>query len=201
MANIVYNWGNMRHTRSKNLFSKTQKGFILILVGFIFFALAGFLRGAWEYSSEVLLPSDVPKYIDKIEGSDLPERIIIPKVKIDLSVFPGKVIEEKWEIAQQGVSYLLGTGIPGRVGNVVVYGHNKRNQFGPIRWLEKEDEIKIINGKGEEFIYKVKETKIVSPNQIEVLRPTHDSTLTLYTCTGILDRQRFVVLAFLSSGR
>jgi len=185
----------MRHSRGKKILFQGKRGLLLILFSFLLFAAAGFLKGYQESQQENLSFDSAPKFIEKIEESDLPTQIIIPKVRIDLPVFPGKVVGDKWEIANKGVSYLLGTGIPGRIGNTIIYGHNKKNQFGPIRWLKKDDEIKIINGKKEEFIYKVAETKVVYPNQVEVLAPTQDSTLTLYTCAGILDRQRFVIIA------
>lgn len=185
----------MRKSRGKDLSFRAKKGLFLILIGFFFFAIAGFFKG---YQTNSLSFSSAPKFIERVEEGDLPERVIIPKVKIDLPVSSGKVVDDKWEIAGEGASYLLGTGIPGRIGNVVIYGHNKKNQFGPIRWLGKDDEIKVFNKKNEEFIYKAVETKIVSPNQTEVLAPTQDSTLTLYTCTGALDRQRFIIVAKLS---
>ena len=130
-----------------------------------------------------------------MEESDLLGKILIPRIGIDLSISPTKIINNQWEISEKSASYLLGSGIPGREGNVVIYGHNKNHLFGPIRWLEKEDEIKVINKKGEKFVYKVVETKTVSPETVEVLAPTDDATLTLYTCTGFLDRERFVVVA------
>jgi sortase A len=185
----------MRHSRGKKILFQGKRGLLLILVSFLLFAAAGFLKGYQESQQENLSFDSAPEFIEKIEESDLPTQIIIPKVRINLPIFPGKVVGYKWEIANKGVSYLLGTGIPGRKGNTVIYGHNKKNQFGPIRWLKKDDEIKIINGKKEEFIYKVVETKTVYPNQVEVLAPTQDSTLTLYTCTGVLDRQRFILVA------
>lgn len=185
----------MRKSGCKNLSSRAKKSLFLILIGFSFFAVAGFLKGYQEFQQKSLSFSAAPKFIEKVEEGDLPNRIIIPKVSIDLPVFPGKVVDDKWEIAKEGVSYLLGTGIPGRKGNTVIYGHNKRNQFGPIRWLGKGNEIKVTNKKGKEFIYKVTETKIVSPQNIEILSSTQDSTLTLYTCTGFLDRERFIVIA------
>jgi len=168
------------------------------LTGFFFFAVSGFLKGYQEFQQTSLSFSKAPNFIKRIEEEDLPEKIVISKVSIDLPVFPGKVINDKWEISEKGVSYLLGSGIPGDVGNTVIYGHNKRNQFGPIRWLEKGNEIRLVNKRKEEFIYKVTETKIVTPQQVDVLSSTEEATLTLYTCTGILDRQRFIVISKLN---
>jgi sortase A len=188
----------MRRTRTKKLSSQRQRGLILILSGLFFLGGAVFLKVDQEFRQNSLSFSKAPDFSERVEEVDLPKRILIPKVKIDLPVFPGKVVNNNWEIAKEGVSYLMGSGIPGRKGNTVIYGHNKRSQFGPIRWLEKGSEIKVINGKGEEFIYLVQEIKTVSPQEVEVLSPTEDPTLTLYTCAGILDKIRFVVVAKLS---
>lgn len=172
-----------------------KKGLALVLISFFCFGAAGFVKGKRDSLTGKASLSETPQIIEKIEDSDFPARILIPKVKIDLPIFPGKAIDDKWEIAEKGVSYLMGSGIPGRVGNAVIYSHNKKIQFGPISWLKKGDEIKIINKKNEEIVYQVVETKIVSPKEIEVLSPTEDSTLTLYTCIGIMDSKRLVVIA------
>lgn len=139
--------------------------------------------------------SENPVSGEQIPEEQLPSRIIIPSLKIDLPVFPAKAAETQWEIFETGASYLLGSGIPGKNGNVVIYTHNKRHLFGPILWIKKGAEIKIENKKDESFTYYVLETKTVSPQQIEVLLPTSDSSLTLYTCSGFMDSKRFVVVA------
>lgn len=184
----------MSFSWSKN-FARQKNGLILLLIGFFCFLAAFSLKGYQNFQQNILSFSQAPSISELVEEEDLPERIVVPKIKVDLAVTPAKVIDDKWEISESGVSYLLGSGIPGKEGNVIIYGHNKNHLFGPIRWLEKNEEIKVINKKGEEFIYKIKETKTVSPKMVEVLAPTEDATLTLYTCTGFLDRERFVVVA------
>ena len=166
-----------------------------VLVGLFFFLAAFSLKSYQELQRNILSFSEAPVSVKEITEEDLPEKIIISKVGIDLFVSSAKVVKNNWEVSTEGASYLLGSAIPGKESNVVIYGHNKNHLFGPIRWLEKDEEIKIINKKGEEFIYKIVETKTVSPETIEVLAPTQDATLTLYTCTGLLDRKRFIVIA------
>lgn len=179
----------------KKSLSRQKIGLVLFLVGLFFFLGAFSLKGYQELQKDILSFSKVPELSQEvIEEGDLPEKILMPKVRIDLSVSSAKAENDKWEISEKGASYLLGSGIPGEKGNTVIYGHNKNHLFGPIRWLEKDDQIKLINKKGEEFIYKVVETKTVSPQKVEVLSPTEDSTLTLYTCSGFLDRERLVIV-------
>jgi sortase A len=187
-------WG-----RIKTFSSRQKTGLVLILIGIFFFGAVFSLRFYQRSQEKILSFSKAPKVQEEVLEDFFPKQIWIPRVKIDLSVSPAKAKEEIWEISENGASYLLGSGIPGRKGNVVIYGHNRKNLFGPIRWLKNGDEIIIKNGKGEEFAYKVRETKIVSPENIEVLAPTEEPVLTLYTCTGVFDSRRFVVVARLSS--
>jgi LPXTG-site transpeptidase (sortase) family protein len=173
--------------------NRRQKiGLILILFAGVCFV--GFF-GLKIYFSNPLSFSQKPKIESKFSEDQYPARIIIPSLKIDLPVFPAKAEGNKWEIFENAASYLLGSGIPGQKGNVVVYSHNKRHLFGPILGIKKGAEIKIENKKGENFSYEVLETRIVSPSQIEILLPSTQPILTLYTCTGFADSKRFVVIA------
>ena len=174
-------------------------GLVLILLGLIFFLAAISLKEYQTSKKNPLSFSQAPQLVAVVEEGDLPARIIIPQVKIDLQVFPAQVVEDQWQVSEEGVSYLLGSGIPGREDRVIIYGHNKNHLFGPIKWLSEGEEIKLVNRKGEEFVYQVVETKTVSHEEIEVLSPTQEPTLTLYTCTGFWDRERFVVVGKLQN--
>lgn len=179
----------------KNLQSRQKRGLILLFVSFFCFSAIIFLKGYQTLQKNFLSFSQAPTATGEIEEGDLPEKIIIAKIGIDLPVFPAEVADNQWQTSAEGASYLLGSGIPGQKGNVVIYGHNKSHLLGPIKWLNEGEEIKVINRKGEEFVYQVVETKTVTPKNVEVLDFTEEATLTLYTCTGFLDRERFVVVA------
>jgi len=45
------------------------------------------------------------------------------------------------------------------------------------------------------YKYKVNKITAVYPNQTEVIMPTKNETLTLYTCTGFYDEKRLIVTA------
>lgn len=185
----------MHRHRLKVSVSRQKTGLVLVSLGLALLGTILALRLYWQSQEKNLSFTAVPELKEEVPEDFFPERILIPKVKIDLPVFPAKASEDVWEISEEGVSYLLGSGLPGRKGNTVIYGHNKNRLFGPIRWLKKDDEIKVINRRGEEFTYKIKETKTVTPAMIDVLYPTEDITLTLYTCAGFLDKERFLVVA------
>lgn len=192
-CNVGAGWQADPPTGGEAMTPPRWRGFLLI--GLLCLSAALSLKGYQKWQENLLSFSETPQTTVQVEEGDLPEKIIIPKAKVDLPVSGAKVIENHWEIFPDRASYLLGSGLPGRKGNAVIYAHNKSHLFGPIRWLVVGNEIKVVNQKGEEFIYEIVETKTVSPEAIEVLSPTEDSTLTLYTCTGFLERERFVVRA------
>jgi len=179
--------------KTVNSLTRRQKiGLGFILFGGLF--LFGFLV-IKAHSSSSLSFSQKPQFEIESSEEQYPTRIIISSLKIDLPVFSAKAEGEKWEIFENAASYLLGSGIPGKKGNVVVYSHNKRHLFGPLLGIKEGAEIKIENKKGDIFSYEVLKTKIVSPSQVEILLPTDEPTLTLYTCTGFADSKRFVAIA------
>lgn len=179
---MFFNW-------YKTLIREQKIGLIFLVFGISFFTLfVLYKKGNHLYFSET------PQTSIEISNDLLPRRITISNVGLDLPVSPAKVLSGNWQISESGASYLLGSGTPGKPGNIVIYGHNKKKIFGPILSLKKGAEIKIEDEKGNIYKYEVRETKVVLPKNIEVLSPTPDETLTLYTCTGIFDSKRFVVI-------
>jgi len=133
-------------------------------------------------------------------SQEAPVRIFIPKIGRYLMIENGKVVNDRWEVSERGVSYLSSTPVPGQVGNTVMYGHNKDAILGRIQNLVAGDNIYILGNKGTIYKYTVFETKGITPQQVEILNQTDDKRLTLYTCSGFLDQARFVVVASLVKG-
>lgn len=130
----------------------------------------------------------------KVEGV-LPAQIIIEKAGIDLPVFPGEIIKGKWTVVANGANHWRESAKLGEVGNVVIYGHNWKNLFGPIRTLKVGDEIQVKGENDQIYKYTITQTVSVKPTQVEIVAPTKEPQLTLYTCIGFLDSERFVVVA------
>lgn len=185
----------MYRRRSKTALSRQKTGLAFLLIGIFFLATFSFLEIYQEMEKRAFSFAGMPDLEIKSEEDNYPEKILISSLEINLTVSPAKALDDKWEISETGASYLLGSGVPGEKGNVVIYGHNKKKLFGPISWLKKGAEIVLENRQDETFSYLVEETKIVKPDQIEVLLPTEDARLTLYTCFGLLDSKRLVVVA------
>jgi len=79
-----------------------------------------------------------------------------------------------------GVGHLSDTPLPWRGGNSVFAAH-RDTFFRGLGGIRPKDVIRFKTA-DMEFDYRVRETKIVNPTDIQVLAPTTSSTLTLITC-------------------
>lgn len=122
-------------------------------------------------------------------------QINIPKVNLSLPVTEATVSDGSWEISPDGASHWNHSANPGTGGNIVIYGHNKTNLFGPIRWLNPGEEVILTAADGREYRYQITKTITVPPSQTGYVQPKDEEILTLYTCTGLFDRERFIVVA------
>ena len=91
-----------------------------------------------------------------------------------------------------GVVHVRGTGLPWQKGaNVYIAGHRvgypgtKSNLvFWDLNTLEKGDEIFLTDSDGTRYTYKVFEKRVISPDEVSILRPTKGKNLvSLQTCT------------------
>lgn len=135
-----------------------------------------------------------PKLLSSKQQIQAPQRILIPKYKLDLNIVEAKVVDGFWEISEVSASHGVGSANPGENGNIVVFAHARDELFGPVRNIAKDDEIYLLT-KDRWHKYTVSETKLVDPSQIEVVSPTTKETLTLFTCSGFLDSKRLIVKA------
>ena len=123
---------------------------------------------------------------------NIPRRVIIPRLSLDLGIKKATVINGYWEVFEGVAGWGEGSGVPGTVGNQVVFAHAREGMFLPLRDVKDGEIIYILTGDGW-YAYRVTEIKEVYPNQIEVIEQTSDETLTLYTCSGFRDSMRLVV--------
>ncbi|MDX2154176.1 MAG: class D sortase [Bryobacteraceae bacterium] len=117
----------------------------------------------------------------------------IPRVGVSAMVRTG-VDENTLDIA---IGHIPGTALPGEAGNVGVAAH-RDTFFRGLRNIRGKDEIVMETPNGT-FRYVVESTKIVKPENVEVLRPTEKPSLTLVTCYpfGFIGKapKRFIVRA------
>ena len=138
---------------------------------------------------------DLPQsQIAQRETRNNPTRINIPKIERNLEISDGFVSDNRWTVAKTGVSYLTTSGVLGKEGNVVLYGHNTKDVLGGLWKVQNGDIVEVTADSGRVYRYEIFERKEVKPNAVEILDNVGDSRLTIYTCSGFLDTARFVVV-------
>jgi len=122
-------------------------------------------------------------------------RIIIPKIGVDAPlVFPKAADNASiLEAIEEGAALYPGTALPGRLGNTFITAHSSyywwsggeyNNLFALLDQLKKGDLI-YLHYRGEEFIYRVRNSLVIKPTQVDVLNPTKTATISLMTCVPL----------------
>jgi sortase A len=122
-------------------------------------------------------------------------RIEVPRLKLSAVAREGVDVRT----LRVAVGHIPGTALPGQRGNAGFAAH-RDTFFGPLKSVRKGDEV-IVTTTGGIFRYSVTGTRIVEPEDLSVLDPTSDTTLTLVTCYPFdylgSAPQRFIVRATL----
>ncbi len=145
-------------------------------------------------TARVLLPAGTPQRALAHEPELRPwaeTRLRIPAIDLDSAVAEGVDLAS----LASAVGHWPGTGLPGEPGNMVLAGH-RTTHGAPFRRLDElgaGDEV-IVGPAGAPVTYRVTGTEIVSPDQLDVARPSTGATATLFAChpPGSA-RQRIVV--------
>lgn len=133
-------------------------------------------------TAEVLVPED-PNF-----------SVVIPKIGANARVIAGvdTANEREYSAAlKKGVAQALGTAFPGEGGHIFLFAHSTDYWWNVTSYnavfyllgkLVKGDTINIFY-KGERYVYRVIDTKIVDPSEVEyITRKTNTEFLTLQTC-------------------
>ncbi len=179
--------------------NKLALGLSLVVLGAIL------VFGKTQTTDEVVLPSytfaDEPIEVKgfgesgDVEGEGvIAERITIPDVSIDIPVSRSRIVNGYWEVFEDRAGWGEGSGYPGEPGNQVIFAHVREGLFLPLKEVEVGMQVYILT-ENEWYDYEIHEIQEVTPNQIEVIAPTEDETLTLYTCSGYDDSKRLIVSA------
>jgi len=103
-------------------------------------------------------------------------RIDIPRLSLSVIVMEGT----SSKTLRRAAGHISGTALPGRPGNVGISGH-RDTFFRPLRNIEPNDTITLTTTAGA-YRYRVLSTRIVGPDDVTVLAPGENETLTLVTC-------------------
>lgn len=113
---------------------------------------------------------------------------------ISLPVRKASVVSGYWEVFEDSAAWGEGSGIPGEIGNIVIFAHAKEGLFLPLRTLTYGD-IVTITTKEAQYMYLVTDIKEVSPKDTSVIGTSTEEIVTLYTCSGYRDTKRLIVTA------
>ena len=133
-------------------------------------------------TAQILIPED-PEF-----------SVVIPKIGANARIIPNvNTADERAysEALKHGVAQAQGTAYPGEGGHIFLFAHSTdywwnvstyNAVFYLLGKLIKGDDINIYY-KGERFVYRVVESKIVDPSEVEyITRKTNTEFVTLQTC-------------------
>jgi sortase A len=163
---------------------------LLILVGAVVLAWAGYaaLSARWaqrEYQKVVdaqrSLPPPPPEAPKPVLPVSMPlgepiGTLIVPRLGLSAVVAEG---DDK-PVLDDAAGHLPDTALPWNDGNAAVAAH-RDGLFRPLKGIRVGDRLRFETVHGD-FEYRVTETYIVEPNDIWVLNPTLEPTLTLISC-------------------
>jgi sortase A len=103
-------------------------------------------------------------------------KLEIPRIRFSAMIAEGT----SSRVLRKAVGHLSNTALPGQDGNVVLAGH-RDTFFRHLGDLKTGDVIEIGTSRGQ-YVYSVRFTDIISPDETWVLEPCTGQTLTLITC-------------------
>lgn len=169
----------------------------LFFIGIFSLLAAGYLT--WQRYTPTRLAFDTMVFSTNASaGQVAPTSLDIPSLSLTLPVASEELQGNKWPLSDRGVVYVANTPLPGEIGNSIIYGHNWPNILGKLPKIRPGWTIEVGFSDGSRRRFIVEYTQEVTPDQTHVLAPTGDKRITLYTCSGFLDRKRFVTVALLS---
>lgn len=151
-----------------------------------------------------------PKPTSRIYIKNLPnDHLTIPTLKITAPVNWNIPLDNIYTELENGLVNLEGTALPDMIGNSFIFGHSSNYAWAPGNYnqifatlpnINIGNDI-VINYNNQQFLYRVKNTKIVTPKDLSVIAPTEKPIITLMTCVPVgTSINRFIVQAELVEG-
>lgn len=133
-------------------------------------------------------------YTQKPTLNNIPTRVIIPAVSIDLPVTISHLERGVWVPSETSASFGEGSASPGENNNTVIFAHAREGLFLPLRNVTIADTVYVFT-KSAYYSYTVESIQEVNPLDVYTVKPTDDERLTLFTCSGFFDQKRLVIVA------
>jgi len=141
----------------------------------------GQITAGREFDSETV-PKTEPKteqsapHLPRPKLGETIAKLTIPRLDTEVYIVEGDGEDE----LRRGPGHLAGSAVPGGRGNCIIAGH-RDTHFRVLKDIRKGDDI-VIETRNGQFLYRVKTTRIVTPDNTAALKPTNNPELNLITC-------------------
>lgn len=179
----------MAHISKKphNTFLRINRFFLLGTI-FVLTGISILVYGAFEPAPKLTIP------ITNTHSLKLPYAIQIQGLTEEISVLPGHLKQGEWDLSTNTAMYLVESARPNQGGNTVIYGHNTAQVFKALKKVKTGAIIIIKTDDKKTYQYVVDSVQILRSDHVEILKPTNDARITLFTCKGLFDSLRLVVV-------
>lgn len=145
--------------------------------------------------TQVAKPAPEP---DAIKGH--PVRIVAPSVGVDMPIVDGfyDAASGDWTLNDDKAQFASMTAEPNnKTGQTFIYGHATQRVFGKLLNMHAGDQAYVFTSNGYKFVYTLKNTEVVTPQNTGILSYTGAPRLLLQTCVGTFSENRkFFILEF-----
>ncbi len=155
-----------------------------------------------QASSQVAAPVTEVKKADPVPESisGHPVRIVASSVGVDMPVVDGFYDKSNgdWTLYNDKAQFAAMTTEPNdKSGQTFIYGHATQRVFGKLLNMKAGQNVDVYTSNGYKFIYTLKETETVTPQNTGILGYTGAPRLLLQTCVGTFSENRkFFILDF-----
>ncbi|MBI5405348.1 MAG: class E sortase [Candidatus Kerfeldbacteria bacterium] len=133
-----------------------------------------------------------------VENKPVPKdnRLVIPSINVDMPILEGS---NQRVLDRGGIWHLPKTSDPLKGGNMVISGHRWMYLPPSSRTLYLLDKVQdgepvIVYWQGQEYDYRISHHEVVNPNRVDILNPTTEPRLTIFTCTPLFSTKQRLVL-------
>ncbi len=125
--------------------------------------------------------------------NSIPAALSIPNIQLEVLIEDGQYDQESdsWNISDSFAYYAKESQpLSSKLGNTVIYAHNKNHLFGNLRDLSPGDTAEIIDANGFSYQFTYQTNIETSPKDTSVFYSDDFHQLVLITCSGFFDQYR-----------
>ena len=173
------------------MFGKGQRiGLTLLIAGSLLVAGSAYL--IYQEQQRVLPPALVLQQTAP-EANTQPVHLELIKAGVSVKVEPGYLQNGRWSVVPDAANYLVSSSLPDEGGNILIYGHNKKEVLANLKQAEIGEVVELTSKDGQKRQYRIVKRYVTGSNDTSPLEERMEETLTIYTCTGFLDTKRLVI--------